>query len=158
MLAFAVRNNNSRQVQTAEQSCEYRLTIKYHISITKYLKAFAELERFGRKLCAVRQLQSWFRMIKRRRLFVNLRNKAVRIQRAWRSYQRDKNWSMKFTSHWFSGEGSALEKEQVHWRNLLHRALHDKIISAQEGVEGVLSRNEKVLQDKIGLFYYLLDF
>ena len=105
---------------------------------------------------AIVKIQSIYRMLRNRKKYLSLREQTIKIQRNWRKYYYDKEFNLKFTENFFeNGEGGQIRQEKQYWRTLLHRYI---VKNQEKGVEKLLLENERVKVDKIGLFYYLLDF
>lgn len=53
------------------------------------------------KLKSIVKIQNFFRMKKRRRLYLSLRAHVVKIQRNWRKYHSDKMFNLKYVERFF---------------------------------------------------------
>jgi len=82
--------DNSRAIARAEEDTLYRLNIKYRKYLQKYLHGHLQHHRFTHKKDAILYIQSWYRMLKVRRWYQDLRKHAVLIQRNWRKYYYDR--------------------------------------------------------------------
>lgn len=105
-------------------------------------------------------IQSCFRMFKVRHKFNALRKTVVKIQRNWKKYYYDKQFALKYTEGHFNKneDEESIKSEKEYWSSLLFRDLGQSSKGKERGMERILFQNDKIKQDKISLFYYLLDF
>ena len=63
----------------------------------------------------VTRMQSIYRMNKIRKNYLDIREKAIKIQKNWRIYYKSKQDSIKFTEKYFES------RTEENWRSVLHR-------------------------------------
>lgn len=82
------------------------------------------------------------------------------IQRNWKKYYYDKQFILKYTEGYFNKneDENSIKNEKEYWNSLLFRDLGQSSKGKERGMEKILFQNDKIKQDKISLFYYLLDF
>ena len=88
---------NAKAIKKADEATFYRLNIRYKRVLEKYLKSYSIKIKFDQKLAAILKIQSFYRMLRHRRKYLSLRKQTIKIQRNWRKYYEDKQFSLKFT-------------------------------------------------------------
>ena len=62
---------------------------------------------------AIIKIQSIYRMLRNRKRYLSLRKQAIKIQRNWKKYYYDKQFSLKFTENFFeNGGGGQIRQEK----------------------------------------------
>jgi len=77
---------NAKSIKKAEEATFYRLNIRYRRVLEKYLKSYSIKIKFDQKMAAILKIQSIYRMLRLRRIYLSLRKNTIKIQRNWRKY------------------------------------------------------------------------
>lgn len=69
-------------------------------------------------------------------------------------------FTLRYTHNYFNNkdDSQSIRNESEYWNSLLFRDVSQSSKNKERGIEKILYQNEKIKQDKISLFYYLLDF